>query len=94
MGNGEVNESEGTSGKVRDEPSLELITLSRKSTKEGLTRELMVMVVDIEEDRLHHDRSNFPNCVMVSGSIAMLGKTLLYLIESLILEGSQTSNGG
>ena len=36
---------------------------------------------DIDEERIHHGRSQFPKCVMVSGAISRLGKTSLYIIE-------------
>ena len=36
---------------------------------------------DIGETRLHHDKSQFPKSVMVSGAVSKLGKTSLYLIE-------------
>ena len=36
---------------------------------------------DVDESRLHHDRSNFPRSIMVSGAVSMLGKTSLYIIE-------------
>ena len=36
---------------------------------------------DVDEERLHHSRSQFPKSVMVSGAVSNLGKTSLYLIE-------------
>ena len=36
---------------------------------------------DIDEIRLHHDKSQFPKSVMVSAGVSKLGKTSLYLIE-------------
>ena len=36
---------------------------------------------DFDEERLHHGKSQFPKCVMVSGAVSTLGKTSLYLIE-------------
>ena len=36
---------------------------------------------DVDEIRLHHDKSPFPKSVMVSAGVSKLGKTSLYLIE-------------
>ena len=36
---------------------------------------------EVDEERLHHGKSSFPQSVMVSPSISNLGKTSLYLIE-------------
>ena len=36
---------------------------------------------DVDEGRLHHDKSHFPKSVMVSAAVSQLGKTSLYLIE-------------
>ena len=36
---------------------------------------------DVDEARIHHGKSQFPKCVMVSAAISKLGKTSLYLIE-------------
>ena len=36
---------------------------------------------DVDEYRLHHDKSQFPKSVMISAAVSNLGKTSLYLIE-------------
>ena len=36
---------------------------------------------DVDEERLHHGRSQFPQSVMVSAAVSNLGKTSLFLIE-------------
>ena len=36
---------------------------------------------DVDEERLHHSRNQFPKSVMVSAAISNLGKTSLFLIE-------------
>ena len=36
---------------------------------------------EVDEERLHHGKSSFPQSVMVSAGISCLGKTSLYLIE-------------
>ena len=36
---------------------------------------------EVDEERLHHGKSSFPQSVMVSVGISNLGKTSLYLIE-------------
>ena len=36
---------------------------------------------DIDEERLHHGKSQFPKSVMISSALSTLGKTSLFLIE-------------
>ena len=36
---------------------------------------------DVDEERIHHSRSQFPKSVMVSAAVSKLGKTSLFLIE-------------
>ena len=44
---------------------------------------------DVDETRLHHDRSHFPKSVMISAAVSMLGKTSLYLIEQGVRVNSE-----
>ena len=34
---------------------------------------------DVDESRIHHGKSQFPKCVMVSAAVSTLGKTSLYI---------------
>ena len=44
---------------------------------------------DVNEERIHHGKSQFPKCVMVSAAVSSLGKTSLYIIEQGVRIDSQ-----
>ena len=48
-----------------------------------------IITGEVDEERLHHGKSSFPQSVMVSAGISNLGKTSLYLIERVVKVDSE-----